>query len=93
MPDWWPVLCLFVFLTHMPFFAWRYRRTRELRFAATTVTFALLSLAYGLRVLAPDLRMDETPLWQWVRVPAWASAAVSIGLLAQHHLRRIRPER
>jgi hypothetical protein len=91
MPDWWPVLCLFVFLTHMPFFAWRYRRTRELRFAATTVTFALLALTYGLRVLAPDLRMDGTPLWQWVRVPAWAAAAVSIGLLAQHHLRRLRP--
>ncbi len=36
MPEWTPQLLLFVFVTHLPFFAWKYQRTREIRFAATT---------------------------------------------------------
>jgi len=91
MPDWWIPLCLFVFVTHMPFFAWRYRRTREIRFAATTTTFALLSVTYAVRVFAPDLELAGAPLWWWFRVPAWACAVVSLGLLAKHALRARAP--
>ena len=87
MPDWWPTLCLIVFTTHAPYFAWRYRRTGEPRFAATTATFVLLSLTYGLRVFAPDVAVAEISLWQWARVPAWLAAALSLGLLARHRMR------
>jgi hypothetical protein len=82
-------LLLFVFATHLPFFAWKYHRTREVRFAATTLTFALLVVAYGIRVFAPELVWREHPLFQVVRVVAWTSAAVSISLLLRHHLRRV----
>ena len=83
-PDWWPALLLAVFVTHLPFFALRYRRTREPRFAATTLTFALLVVTYALRVFAPGLRVAGVPLWESVRVVAWAAAALSIALLVRH---------
>jgi hypothetical protein len=86
----WPLLLLFVFATHLPFFAWRWRATRERRYAATTLTFSLLVVTYGLAVFAPQLRIGHTPLFQVVRVCAWASAAVSIGLLIRHHTLRWR---
>ena len=82
MPDWWTPLCLFVFVTHLPFFAWRWRKTGELRFAATSLTFALLSLTYGLRLFAPEATLGATPAWELLRVVAWAAAAVSLTLLA-----------
>ena len=84
MPDWMPLLLLFVFVTHLPFFAWRYRRTREIRYAATTLTFALLVILYALRVFAADAALGGVPLYAHVRVPAWISAAISIGLLLRH---------
>ena len=90
MPDWMPALFLFVFVTHMPFFAWRYRKTREIRHAATALTFALLAIAYALRVFAPDATYGSVPLYRTVQVPAWISAAISIGLLLRHHLARLR---
>jgi hypothetical protein len=90
MRDAWPRLLLFVFATHLPFFAWRYRRTGEVRFAATALTFALLTLTYALRVFAPGLELAGAPLWRLARIPAWASAAVSLALLARHHAARLR---
>lgn len=92
MPEWMPQLLLFVFVTHSPFFAWRWRRTGELRYAATTLTFALLSTVYGLRVFAPDVGLLGTPLHEWVRIPALVSAVASLSLLASH-LRRKRAHR
>ena len=89
----WPRVLLFVFTTHLPFFAWRWRATGERRYAATTLTFALLVITYGLAVFAPQLRVGETPLYQIVRVVAWASAAVSIALLVRHHVGRLRDPR
>jgi hypothetical protein len=88
-----PPLFLFVFVTHMPFFAWKYWQTREVRFAATTFTFALLAITYALRLLAPDAAVDGIALYWYVRVPAWASAVISIGLLLRHHLSRMRAAR
>jgi hypothetical protein len=82
----WPLVLLCVFATHLPFFAWRWRVTRERRYAATTLTFALLVATYGLRVFAPELHVGEAPLHEVVRVFAWLSAAVSIGLLVHHHV-------
>ncbi len=90
MPDWYPELLLFVFVTHMPFFAWRWWRTRELRHAATTLTFALLSVTYGLRVFAPAVEWGGMPLYTWLRIPAWISAVLSIGLLLRHLWKRSR---
>ena len=90
MPEWWPKLLLFVFVSHAPLFAWRYRQTREARFAATTLTFLLLALAYALRVFAPELMLGGSPLHLYARVIAWLSAALSIGLLLGHLLRRLR---
>ena len=84
MPDWWPILLLVVFATHMPFFAWRWRRTRAPRHAATTLTFCLLIVTYALRVFAPEAELGRWPLYAWVRAPAWIAAAVSLGLLFAH---------
>ena len=84
------VLLLVVCATHLPFFAWRWRRTGERRHAATTLTFSLLVVTYALRVFAPGLEVAGVPAWQVVRIPAWASAAVSLGLLAHHWLGRRR---
>jgi len=81
----WPLVLFAVFVTHLPFFAWRWRATGERRFAATTLTFALLAITYGLAVFAPQLRIGHTPAFQVVRVFAWMSAAVSIALLVRHH--------
>ncbi len=88
-----PLLLLFVFATHMPFFAWRYRQTRELRYAATALTFALLAILYALRVFAAQAALGGVPLTAYVRVPAWISAAISIGLLLRHHASRLRSSR
>ncbi len=90
MSDWWPKLCLFVFVTHLPFFLWRYWKTREPRFGATSATFALLCVTYVLLVFAPGLHVGGAPLWKWVRVPTLLSAVVSIGLLVRHHVLRMR---
>ena len=78
-------MLLCVFATHLPFFAWRWRATRERRYAATTLTFALLVTAYGLRVFGAELRVGDLLLHDVVRVVAWLSAAVSIALLVRHH--------
>lgn len=87
---WWPWILLGVFATHGPFFAWRYRRSGERRHAATALTFALLSLAYAVRVFAPEARLAGWPLFGILRVPAWAAAAVSLSLLARHLMTRRR---
>jgi len=83
-------LLLIVFATHLPFFAWRWRRTGERRHAATTLTFGLLVVTYALRVFAPEFGIAGLPAWQVARVPAWACAALSLGLLAHHWLGRWR---
>ena len=51
-------LLLIVFATHLPLFAWRWRRTGERRHAATTLTFGLLVVTYALRVFAPGLEVE-----------------------------------
>lgn len=91
MGDRFAILLLFVFVTHLPFFAWRYARTREIRYAATSLTFALLVVSYGLRVLAPGASIGGVELHRIARVPALASAVVSLGLLLRHHARSLRP--
>lgn len=93
MPDWWPTLLLFVFATHGPFFGWRWARTREARHAATTLTFALLTVAYALRVFAPDTAWGDVAVWRIARVVAWSAAAVSLTLLARHAWRSARRRR
>jgi hypothetical protein len=81
-------LLFWVFASHFPFFAWRYHKTRELRFAATACTFALLAVTYGVRLWAPEASLAGTALHTWLRVPALVAAALSLGLLARHLLGR-----
>jgi hypothetical protein len=83
----WPVVLLCVFATHLPFFAWRWRTTREPRHAATTLTFSLLVLTYSVGLFAPELHIGGTPLFQITRVLAWLAATVSVGLLLRHFVR------
>ena len=90
MRDRMALLFLFVFATHAPYFAWRYRRTRELRHAATALTLGLLALAWALRIFAPQLSLAGVELHRIARVPALAAALVSLGLFARHHARRLR---
>jgi len=89
VPDWTPDVLLFVFATHLPFFLWRWKRTGETRYAATSLTFALLVVAYAFRVLAPQATLADVAIHRIVRGPALLSAGVSIGLLIRHHARRI----
>jgi hypothetical protein len=79
-------LLLAVFAIHLPFFVWRFRSTGELRYAATSVTFALLVAAYALRVFAPDLHIAGLALHAAVRALALAAAALSLSLLAHRLL-------
>ena len=85
-----PEVLLAVFVTHMPFFAWRYHRTGELRYGATAFTFLLLAVTYALRVFAPEADLGGVALHRIVRAPALLAAAVSVSLLLRHHLRRAR---
>ena len=87
-----------VFASHFPFFVWRYYKTREHRFAATSLTFLLLSATYGAKLWAPDRLLAGIPLHEWLRIPAAIAAVCSLALLAHHLLRRIlqreqRPQR
>jgi hypothetical protein len=88
VPTFPPALLLFVFATHLPFFAWRWRRTGERRFAATTLTFSLLTLCYALRVFAPGAAVAGVPLHVVARIPALGAAAISIALLLHHHAQK-----
>jgi hypothetical protein len=88
--DWLPVVFLIVFATHLPWFAWRWRKTGEARFGATAVTFALLTITYALRVFAPELQAWGRPAWTLARIPAWTAAAVSLFLAGRHAARRTR---
>lgn len=85
-----PALLLTVFATHLPFFVWRYAKTRERRYLATALTFALLSTSYAFRVFAPEVEISGVRAFAFLRVPAWIAASVSLALLARHWLARAR---
>ena len=87
MPEWTPKLLLFVFVTHMPFFAWRWKTTGEVRYALTTLTFALLVATYSLRIFASEVIWFGIAAYTWFRIPAWISATFSVGLLVRHLVR------
>jgi hypothetical protein len=88
-----PELLLFVFATHLPYFAWKYHRTRELRFAATSITFALLTISYAIRVFAPELIWGGRPLHAQVRIVALCAAVISVALMLRHAAVRLDPGR
>jgi hypothetical protein len=83
---------LFVFTTHLPFFAWRWRATGERRYAATTLTFALLVVTYGLAVFAPQLHVGRR---RCSRSCAWSpgSAAGEHRPAGPHHAERVIADR
>jgi hypothetical protein len=88
-----PEILLFVFATHLPFFVWKYYRTRELRFAATSITFLSLAISYSVRIFAPEWTWAGHPVHVTIRVVSWLFAAVSIWLIARHLVGRIASQR
>jgi hypothetical protein len=81
MPDWLVATMLVVFAMHFAAFARLAITRRERYYIAVSTTFALLMLAFGLRLAAPDLAVAGTPLHWIARWLAWASAALSISWL------------
>ncbi len=70
---------LVVFLVHLIAFAVLGVRRRQGYYAALVVTFALLTAATGLQLLAPDLMATRDTEWHAVlRWAAWPAAGVSI---------------
>lgn len=84
-----PEILLAVFAVHTPFFAWRWWRTREIRYAATTLTFTLLVIAYATWVFAPELRLGDAPLHHSLRGVALSAAVVSVALLVRRIVARL----
>ena len=78
MPDWLVAALLAVFIVHLILFARLALRCRQGYYLAVTLTFALLVIAFGLRLGWPEIRVGELQLFQLFRWSAWASAVVSI---------------
>lgn len=72
------VALLVVFLVHLVAFAVLGLRRREGYYLALVVTFALLSVSIGARLIAPDIALGNWPLHQLIRYTAWVAAAISI---------------
>jgi len=75
LPD---LLLALVFAVHLGAFAYLGFRRRQLYYLALVLTFALLTAAFLLRALAPDLEWLGAPLHLIVRRAAWLAAAVSL---------------
>lgn len=90
MTDWVSALLLGVFVIHLVIFARLALRRREAYYVAVTMTFALLVLAFGLRLLWPELRAGTVALHQMFRWLAWVSAGVSISWLLLRRFERRR---
>lgn len=94
MADWVAALLLVVFLIHLAIFARLALRRREAYYFAVTTTFTLLVIAFGLRLIGPELRTGGLLLHELFRTIAWVSAAISIGwLLARRFHRKASRER
>lgn len=92
MPDWLIASLLVVFSVHLAAFVRLGLKRRERYYIAVSLTFALLVLAFGLRLAAPELRVGDIPLHWMARRLAWASAAVSIGWLLIRRFKLFAPE-
>lgn len=85
------IALLVVFLVHLVAFAVLGLRRRQGYYVALVVTFALLSLAVGLRLVAPDLGADTgLRMHEMLRYAAWGAAAVSISWTLGRWVRRLR---
>ena len=93
MPVWLVAVLLGVFAVHFWVFARLALRRREAYYVAVSLTFALLCIAFGLRLGLPDARAVGIPLHWLVRWLAWASAAVSISWLVVRRYRAARIRR
>jgi hypothetical protein len=90
MPDWLTAFLLGIFAIHLFIFVRLALKRRQLYYVAVSTTFALLVLAFGLRLSFPDLRAGGIQLHWIARWLAWASAAVSISWLLIRKLQRPR---
>lgn len=90
MTEWFSALMCLLFAAHLVAFARIGLKRREWYYLATSVTFTLLTLAFGLRWLAPDLTIGELPVYHGIRMAAWAAAAVSITWLTARLVARRR---
>ncbi len=85
------VLLLVVFLVHLGAFAVLWFRRRQGYYIALVVTFALLSLAVGLRLAAPDLEGGNgVRVHEMLRFAAWGAAVISISWTLTRLLQRVR---
>lgn len=69
---------LVLFVAHLAGFSWLGLKRRQWYYLALVVTFALLSAAFGVLLLAPEWRAGGQPVHLWLRFAAWGAAAVSI---------------
>ena len=81
MPDWLVAVLLVVFAVHLILFARLAFRRRQGYYIAVAFTFALLVVAFSLRLGWPEILVGELELYWLFRWAAWASAAVSISWL------------
>ena len=73
------IALLIVFLVHLIAFVVLGLRRRQGYYIALVITFALLSAAVGVRLIAPELGgANEWKFHEMLRYSAWAAAMVSI---------------
>ena len=82
---------LAVFLVHLGAFTLLWFRRRQGYYIALVITFALLSLAIGVRLVAPDLEGSHgMRVHEMLRYGAWGAAVISVSWTLTRLLQRVR---
>ena len=92
MPHWLIQSLLVVFGVHLLLFGRAWLRQRTLRLAVTTVTFALLVVAFALRLGLPDVQVAGVAIWWLPRVCGWGGALLSLSLWLRERAQRDRQD-
>lgn len=88
MPPWLVRALLAVFAVHLVVFGRLAITRRERYYVVVSATFALLVLAFSLRIAAPTLTLGGVGIHWYPRVAAWVSAAISLVLLIKRRRAR-----
>ena len=78
MPHWLIQSLLVVFGVHLLLFSRAWYRRRSLRLAVTSVTFALLVVAFALRLWLPQAQVAGVAIWWLPRGLGWGGALLSL---------------
>lgn len=82
-------LLLFVlFGAHLVAFVRIGLKKKEVYYLALVATFSLLTLSFGIRIMAPDWQLGPLAVHEGLRYLAWMAAAVSISWTAFRWSRR-----